>query len=350
MKIIFDNLAFSLQTAGGVSAVWAGLLDNIPEKYIYKYLEWNNKNIFNNKLNLNKTKVKKNNSCYPKLERLLNVNEFYKEKFIFHSSVYRTCTNKKAINIITVHDFIDKKYNPNYLKKTLRWFLMKKSIKNANAVVCISQNTKQDLLRYIPNLEELKIHVINNGKSDSFRKINCKKSSEKYVLFVGKRNRYKNFKILVEALEKNNNLNLKLVGGGELKDDEIKLLSKISKKRYLHFEQVSNEELNLLYNQAFCLVYPSIYEGFGIPVIEAQSAGCPIIAANRSSLPEIIGESGILLDDLSSAGVSDAIKLLENNVLRDKYIRLGFQNAKRFSWQKMAEEYLILYNRLWETC
>jgi mannosyltransferase len=97
-------------------------------------------------------------------------------------------------------------------------------------------------------------------------------------------------------------------------------------------------------------VYPSLYEGFGIPVIEAQSAGCPIIAANRSSLPEIIGESGILLDDLSSACVSDAIKLLENNVVRDKYIKLGFQNAKKYSWQKMAKEYQILYKKLWEKC
>ena len=94
MKIIFDNLAFSLQNTGGVSAVWAGLLENIPEKHVDKYLEWNNENIFNNKLNLNENKVKKFNSFFPKLQRLSNVNELSKEKFIFHSSVYRTCTNK----------------------------------------------------------------------------------------------------------------------------------------------------------------------------------------------------------------------------------------------------------------
>ena len=128
MKIVYDNLAFSLQTAGGVSAVWAGLLNNIPDKYIDRYLEWSNMNIFNNELNLNKFKIEQKISSYPKLKKLSNVKVESKEKFIFHSSIYRICKNKNAINVVTVHDFIDKKFNPNPLMRSLRWYLMKKSL------------------------------------------------------------------------------------------------------------------------------------------------------------------------------------------------------------------------------
>lgn len=348
MKIVYDNLAFSLQTAGGVSAVWAGLLQNIPDKYVYRYLEWNNRNIFNNNLNLNKSKIEHGTSFFPKLMKLAYAKVELKEKFIFHSSLYRISKNKNAINVVTVHDFIDKKFNPNLLMRSLRWYLMRRCLINSDAVVCVSKNTKQDLQRYLPTIEEDKIHIIYNGKSDAFFKLNYGNRSYDFVLFVGKRGGYKNFKTLIGALENDLSLKLKIVGGGKLTREELKILSKIGKDRYTYLGQISNDELNILYNEALCLVYPSIYEGFGIPIIEAQSAGCPVIAANRSSLPEVLGDSGILLDNLSAQSISSAIAILKNREMREKYVQLGISNAEKYSWLKMSEAYLKLYKTLWE--
>ncbi|WP_297092250.1 glycosyltransferase family 1 protein [uncultured Draconibacterium sp.] len=348
MKIVYDNLAFSLQKAGGVSAVWAGLLTNIDKKYILKYIEWSNQNIFRKHLILPQSKIEHRFSINPKINKITKAKFRCSNKFIFHSSIYRTCNNPNALNVVTLHDFIDKTFNQNYFVKTIKWYLMKNSLFDADAIICVSQNTKKDLLHYLPKISSSKVYVVNNGKSEEFYRLENRLQTEEFVLFVGKRNDYKNFKVVVEALKTETSKKLIIVGGGQLEEHELELLKSLGEERYSHKELISNEELNTLYNKAFCLVYPSLYEGFGIPVIEAQSAGCPVIAANKSSLPEVLSDSGILLNNVNTKEIGKAFQRLEDHETRNQHIELGLQNAARFSWNKMASEYIKVYRELWE--
>ena len=140
---------------------------------------------------------------------------------------------------------------------------------------------------------------------------------------------------------------LKLKNIGKLSEAEIAFLdSTIGKDKYVYTGFLSNEELNELYNQAICLAYPSAYEGFGIPVLEVQRAGCPVIAYNASSIPEVIGETPLLLNTLTVSEFHDKLNLLKQGSVRNEVIVAGLENSQRFSWKKMGEEYVELYKEL----
>ena len=109
---------------------------------------------------------------------------------------------------------------------------------------------------------------------------------------------------------------------------------------------VSIETLNILYNNAYCLLYPSLYEGFGIPVIEAQRAGCPVIAGANSCIIEVIGKGGIALEKLNVSNIVDSLKALESSAFRNDIIQEGLNNAQRFSWDKTYEQTLKVYKSL----
>jgi mannosyltransferase len=141
---------------------------------------------------------------------------------------------------------------------------------------------------------------------------------------------------------------LVFVGGGNLTTNEKKRLYQAIGDNYKHYQGVSNYELNLLYNNAYCLVYPSAYEGFGIPVIEAQSAGCPVIASNKSSLPEILGDSAILLEEVTSQHIYKSLNELENLDVRNSLISKGVKNSEKYSWNIMSQKYLDVYMQIWK--
>ena len=142
---------------------------------------------------------------------------------------------------------------------------------------------------------------------------------------------------------------LVVVGGGKLSKDDFTLIDPLIRKNHFkHYLGINNIFLNILYNNAFTLLYPSSYEGFGIPVLEAQKAGCPVIAYNSSSIPEIIGNSGFLL---SKPSVSDACSIIEeirNINTFNETIENGLINAKRFSWDNTYIQTLKVYQDIFE--
>jgi len=162
------------------------------------------------------------------------------------------------------------------------------------------------------------------------------------VLYVGSRSRYKNFYLAVDAVS-NTGLSFVIVGKA-LNDDELGYVkNRLTENRYKCFLNIDNNTLNQLYNSAFCLLYPSSYEGFGIPVIEAQKAGCPVIAYNASSIPEIIGDTPLLLRELSVEKIQHCFTLLKDERVRKEIIENGINNSKNYSWDKTYEETKKLY-------
>ncbi len=356
-KVIYDNIAFSLQKSGGVSGVWLELISRINKRQEFdcSFLEYTNaqENINRKDFSIPNFSILKIRKFPLALERFLNPRIESTDNFIFHSSYYRTCSCPKAKNVTTVHDFIHERFRSgiplfiNHLQK-------KKALLKSDAIICVSQSTKKDLINYIPAIKKEKIFVVYNGVDNTvFKKLEAIEKPDhisalgNYVIYVGKRDQaYKNFKSLVYALKKHPDLNLALIGGGAPSYREMQNIKKELDDRVHWLGHIDNRELNILYNFSFALVYPSLYEGFGMPVIEAQSAGCPVIATNCSSIPEIALDSVVLTDYGSEMELSHSLYLLKDSLVRTAYIEKGLNNATRFSWDKMAAEVADIYKAI----
>lgn len=343
MRILYDNIIYALQRCGGISVVWTNLISRCLEKgNDLSFIDYDNDNISRKQVDLSSAEIIKGHLSVPSLQRLINPSKSIvdsKEPFIFHSSYYRTLAHPCAVNITTVHDFVYSFYEKNPIKKHLLCRQQYAAIRKADAVVCISESTKNDLLRLLPDVPPEKVHVIYNGVDNRFHRLPGTKYKD-YFLFVGHRGGYKNFAAIIQPIAQCN-FGLKIVGPA-LTHEEMELM-KQHKLNYTYCGRVSDEELNKLYNEAFCFIYPSLYEGFGLPVLEAQMAGCPVLAMNTSSLPEVIGNKDLLLDNITTEILQEKISLLKDHLARKGIVSKGLENTARFSWDKMTEEYLALY-------
>lgn len=341
--LVLDNLIYRWQHCGGISTVWYEFTKRIiEERDDYMFVEYANSVPFNNLRALEQIpndRIKLISDRFFLIKRYLPIHINYPKPFIFHSSYYRTCSNKKAINVITVHDFTYE-YFRNGLAKDIHTFTKKRAISKADYIVCISQSTKQDLLKFYPNIDRNHIRVIYNGASNSYYPLNIGK--EDFLLFVGARDGYKNFDIAVEAAARSNKL--LVICGKKLSEDERTKLDRILPDKYIDKGFVTEKELNILYNKAFALLYTSSYEGFGIPVVEAQKAGCPVIATNCSSIPEVIGDKHMLCQRPCIEEIISRINILKNKASRKRIVDEGLKKSSTFSWDETYKEYDLLYS------
>lgn len=344
--LYLDNIIFSLQKHGGVSVLWGNLITELllQDKKIH-CLEYKNsdKNSVRKNILLSDDKLTKYNKNLL-LERFDNIN-LPEDNVLFHSSHYRIAKNKLVKNITTVHDFTYEFFYSGIRKKLHCWQKYNAILK-ADKIICISQNTKRDLMHFLPEVEESKISVIYNGVSEDYKPLSIIDTDySDYILYVGGRQSYKNFNFAVN-LAKKTNLKLLIVGDTLISFEQKYLHENLGEENYQLIKYPNNQELNKLYNSCFALIYPSSYEGFGIPIIEAQKAGCPVIALNKSSIPEIIGKNALLIQDLDYVKASNYLSQLKKDSFRKEIIETGFENSHRFSWHQSISEYLNIYDEL----
>lgn len=327
MLIFHDDIIFKLQSKGGISNYWKNLKKHLKHHQNFEYF----------------TNFSKKKSLLPlKILRYIDYSLKFENKVLFHSSYYRISCSEKAINIITVYDFIYEKFAKGIRKKIHVW-QKKRAIYNAHHIICISHSTKKDLLEYYPDVNPSKISVVYLGVSEKFKKLQ-KRTNDKMLLFVGARNGYKNFDALIDAANQLNGYSLKIVGGGRLSNYELKRLQNLA---YQHILNCNDETLNKLYNNCFALIYPSLYEGFGLPIIESLKSGCPVICNNGSSTGEVGGKY-VISGEMSAKFIVDSVYSLEKSDFRSKLIENGIKYASQFNWQTTANETHAIYKKLWK--
>lgn len=358
MKKYFDNILFFLQKSGGGSVYWGELMKRFntyePNSSTFIQPDAETANIILPSLNLHPV-IHEKKIPLPIL-RYLPLSVSLSEPAIFHSSYYRYTTQKEISNFVTVHDFIYEKFRIG-LAKMVHTRQKAASVKRAKGIVCISKSTQKDLLKYYPNLtEKKKIRVIYNGVSEDFTTVSDEelKNYEQYsyftkhkcLLFIGHRTRYKNFDFaiqLVETLPKEYRL---VIVGNALTMQESKMLNNKLKERFLFLGNISNSQLNYIYNLSYCLLYPSSYEGFGIPILEAYRCSCPVVGQNVSAINEISVNTELLSNNLSIFDFKKKILALENSNLRSEITLAGYNWSLRFSWDKCYNE----LNNFYEDC
>lgn len=266
-------------------------------------------------------------------------------------------------SMITIHDLTHVVFPEKHKAKHLFIYntLLPHSIKSSNKIIAVSQNTKQDIIK-IFNIPEEKVTVIYESANDIFKPVKGSESiskikrkygiPSKYILFVGTIEPRKNLIRLIEAFNlvktrKNINYKLVIVGKkGWMYEDVFNSIKELGLENEIVFtDYIPEKDLVYIYNGADIFVYPSLYEGFGLPPLEAMSCGVPVVTSNTSSLPEVVGKAAVLIDPYDVKQLSDAIYwVLTNRGLRENLIGNGLRRARLFSWQKAARELSSVFN------
>lgn len=293
------------------------------------------------------------------------------EGAIYHSPYYQPPDSLPLTTprLLTIHDLISIKFSNFFKKKSIK--RMQKCLSsldiNRDWIICVSENTKKDFLEYTDFPPE-KVFVTHLGGSDKFYNVvdrvrinqSLKKYSiplnQPYFLSVCTLEPRKNLKFLLrcfsDILHQNPNLdiNLVLVGISGWKNHGI--FQKIQENSLLRKHTiltgyVADCDLSAIYSGALGFIYPSFYEGFGLPPLEAMQCGTPVITSNTSSLPEVVGSAGIMIDPTDSDALCQSmLNLINDSSLRVKLSWKGLERAKQFSWQKCARETINVYKHI----
>ena len=381
MKILFDNQIFKAQKYGGISRYFCELFKHINVTNDVQYhmpIRDTNNEYLKNIYPLSEKKIYKNIPACKNSKvcrKLINIIELFdknsninlskealiKNDFdIFHPTYYSKYFLKYIKNkpfVLTVYDMIHELY-PEYFNLDKITARNKKIlIQKANHIIAISENTKKDIMN-LYGIDEKKIKVIYLGNSIvSSTKIprNTPQIPQKYILFVGSRGLYKNFTLFIESiseiLRSDKSINVIVAGGysnqNNFSKEEVGLFEMLNIENQIFQYSVNDEQLAHLYQNALCFVFPSLYEGFGIPILEAFSCNCPAVVSNTSSLPEVGGNAAIYFDPKDKRDIYDKVnEVIYNEKVREQMIKRGREQLKNFSWEKTAKETIELYREI----
>jgi glycosyltransferase involved in cell wall biosynthesis len=357
MRILYDGFIYA-QTAGGINRYFSRIINKLPDNYAPTLTV----------------------SCFSEIDRpshpqlqLVKYKRFWPEKISFRLEKYffRTAVNTQGYDLI----------HPTYYSllsmqevKTLRapvvvtvWDMLheifaeqldpsgqqaekkRKAITAAQAIICISENTKKDLLERYPSVErKVSVTYLAPGIDASISYGPEATPVRPYYIYVGGRWSYKNFGGLLAAFAKviSSYPDIALcIVGAPFNQTEEKLIAELKLSHNIeHYGYLNDSHLAKLYRHSIALVYPSLYEGFGLPPLEAMACGTAVVAANCSSIPEVVGDAGLLFNHKSKDDLADSLlHLLANPISRNNLISAGYRRLQAFSWEKTVSQTLNVY-------
>ncbi|MEW6102605.1 MAG: glycosyltransferase family 1 protein [bacterium] len=257
--------------------------------------------------------------------------------------------NKKQV--ITIHDVLPLKYPEIYprMKYYFR-YVLPILLRSSSTIICVSSNTKNDIIEYY-KIKDKPIYVVHNGIN--LQRFYPRKEKriiyEKYLFYLGDMRPYKNLEMAIRAFVILGLKDIKFIIGGR-KDSKFypkieKMVNDLSlNDRVIFLDYVPSDLLPYLYSEASAFLFPSFYEGFGFPPLEAMACGCPVIVSNAASLPEVCGDAAYYVDPYNPEDIAKGIyKVLTDKDLQNSLRQKGLQRAKMFSWEKTAGEILNVF-------
>jgi len=357
MKVFFDYTIFTLQRFGGISNYIVNLAKNFSDQVHPSIISLFHKNHYlkNSKLSDKLFFYKKVGSLIKYVNRANKIYFNYQLKNqkpdIIHLTYFNeeNFNNSKSKTVITEYDLIKEKFYAERYKDQIRY--KKILFGKVDQIICISNNTKKDLQQEY-SIEDSKISVIhlavNKDKSFRERSLNIRP----FILYVGSRQRYKNFINAIKAYSRSTKLKLNFdfvcFGGGNfLKTEEIIFRDLSIDRSHIHYFEGDELDLNYFYHKAQLFIFPSLYEGFGLPLLEAMNMECPIICSNTSCFSEIVNNAAILFDPTDIESIQFKMeKLIYDQQLLIDLTKRGNKNLNNYSWKKCAEETEQLYKKI----
>lgn len=365
MKIFYDGDIFTRQRHGGISRIYSHIQEELPkvaptdEFYFFRFPSSLRSHWF----------LSRSFYFIPKLGGLLRrldgdvflsraAKSFNPD--VFHASYYRLPADLDASTVVVVHDMIHERYPDMFNNAEKLTHMKRRAVERCDAVICPSESTKTDLINHF-NVKRSKISVIHWAADPSFRPVDDRKTAyvrdrysldSQFLLYVGNRGLYKNFMTLLRAYaswELQSEFDLVCVGGGKgLSDEEAKIINDAEIDDSVRLVGgVDDEILRALYSDATMFVYPSQYEGFGIPPLEAMQCGTPVIASNVSSIPEVVGNAGVYFDPVDEDDLKKALtRVATDKALQGKLIEAGFEQAEQFDWKRTTREVYKVYQEI----
>lgn len=352
MRILYDNQVFTFQKFGGISRYFVELMRNLEAPFYPAIPITFTDNVYLSDAYGLRLNFRGKTRLYSTIDRLTS-NLCLRGKYdVFHPTYYNSyfLCKLKSPYVVTVYDMIHEKFcdlfSPN--DKTTQY--KKVVINRADRIIAISQNTKKDIID-IYGLPEERIDVVHLGHSvDVTVSSSVEGLPENYILFVGQRWGYKNFTRFVNAFAEVNKLypEVELVcTGSNFTAEEVVLFQKLGIERKVKRFFVNESQLTYLYQHALCFVYPSLYEGFGIPILEAFAADCPLALSNTSCFPEIAREGGAYFNPYEENSIFEILKkIISEKAYRENLVRQGREVLSQYSWSKMAKETGLVYEKV----
>jgi len=362
MRVAYDHQIFSWQKYGGVSRYFFEVAKRIREfdGYDVRILS----PLFANKYLKNDHSLKvwgRHVETFPKPTRVAQIFNAGLVKWklhrdppdIVHETYYlgQRLASSKSKTVVTVYDMIHEKF-PQYFPKNDKTSEFKKSaVQRADHIICISENTRSDLIELLGvGRDRTSVVHLAHTENPHIEGPAQRVTDRPYIVYVGARDGYKNFSGLVRAIGLSellrNNFSVVCFGGGPFrsKEREEMALAGMPPGRILHL-QGSDELLESVYRGAAAFVCPSLYEGFGLPPLEAMSVDCPVVASRTSSLPEVCGEAAEYFDPDRPEAMSIAIEhAVASNGRSQELIALGRLQVKKFSWDNCARQTAAIYD------
>lgn len=358
-KVLYDYQIFEMQRFGGISRYFSEIIHRLTCQYeiaikfsMNHYLA--NWHLGNNYIPLPRFIYKLWSPFFKKRNhRLASKLLTNSENYLFHPTYYDPYFLKhirKQPYVITVHDMIHERFPQLVTDSQIQITRKKEVISKANRIIAISENTKKDIIEILGIAPE-KIDVIYHGTSmQPFSGKYKLKLPNNFLLFIGDRTPYKNFQRFMEAFADIHEIEPDLYvvyTGKPLDENEISQLKSMKILNYTIHIKASDKTLSELYSRATLFVYPSLYEGFGIPILEAYACHCPIAISNTSCFPEIAGDAAIYFDPYSKESIREAItEALRNEERRNDLIQLGDIRLKHYSWEEATRKTQETYQKI----